>query len=150
MQGESHFDESMLTGESAPVAKARGATAVGGTLNVGNAVLMRATRVGAETVLHSIARLVANAQLSKAPVQAFADRMSAVFVPTVVALASLTALVWWLAGGQEWYDRGISVLCIACPCALGLATPTAVMVGTGVGAQQVLPPSYLSSRCCCS
>lgn len=146
MQGESHFDESMLTGESRPVAKSPGAIAVGGTINVGNAVLMRATRVGAETVLHSIARLVANAQLAKAPVQAFADRMSAVFVPTVVGLACFTAFVWWAVGGQQWYDRGISVLCIACPCALGLATPTAVMVGTGVGAQQVRTPTQHTPR----
>ena len=146
------MDESMVTGESAPVSKAPGDEVIGGTVNCGAAVTMTVARVGSDTVLASIARLVMNAQMSKAPVQAFADRVSSYFVPTIVAVALLTTLVWYTAGAAGAYPRswvpeghsvflfallfGISVLCIACPCALGLATPTAVMVGTGVGAEQ--------------
>jgi P-type Cu+ transporter len=145
------MNEAMVTGESAPVIKEPGNKVVGGTVNCGNAIFMRVTHVGADTVLSSIARLVFNAQMSKAPVQAFADRISGVFVPSIIAVALLTILVWYVAGTAGWYPLswvpsghslflfallfGISVLCISCPCALGLATPTAVMVGTGVAAE---------------
>ncbi|GAB4815110.1 hypothetical protein N2152v2_002156 [Parachlorella kessleri] len=148
--GSSYVDESMLTGESEPVCKMEGAAVIGGTVNVGGPLRIRASRVGADTALAQIVRLVESAQLSKAPIQAFADRVSAVFVPAVVALALLTWLLWFLAGELGWFPAtwlppghscfmfalmfGIAVLVIACPCALGLATPTAVMVGTGVAA----------------
>ncbi|KAL4423767.1 hypothetical protein ABPG75_001068 [Micractinium tetrahymenae] len=150
VEGTSYVDESMLTGESAPVHKQAGDAVFGGTVNVGGALRIRASRVGADTALSQIVRLVENAQLSKAPIQAFADRVSAVFVPVVALLALLTWALWYAAGLAGWYPDswlpqghttflfallfGIAVLVIACPCALGLATPTAVMVGTGVGA----------------
>jgi P-type Cu+ transporter len=150
VQGSTSMDESMVTGESVPVSKAAGDAVIGGTINCGGAVLMIVTRVGSDTVLNHIARLVMHAQMSKAPVQAFADRVSTFFVPLIVAFALLTACVWYVMGALgrfplEWIPRGhsqflfallfgIAVLCVACPCALGLATPTAVMVGTGVAA----------------
>lgn len=145
-----HTDESMITGESLPVLKKIGDGLVGGTLNSGGAFIMRAVRVGADASLSQIIKLVENAQLAKAPIQAFADRISNVFVPFVVAVALTTWFVWYIAGELAMYPDswlpegetkmifaimfGISVLVTACPCALGLATPTAVMVGTGVGA----------------
>lgn len=148
--GASYLDESMLTGESEPVRKGRGDSVFGGTVNVGGPVYVRATRVGADTALSQIVRLVESAQLNKAPIQGFADKVSAVFVPIVVALALLTWLAWYTAGTAGWYPDtwlpqghsvflfsllfGIAVVVIACPCALGLATPTAVMVATGVAA----------------
>jgi Cu+-exporting ATPase len=137
VDGRSAVDESMLTGESMPVEKAPGDEVVGATINKEGALRFRATKVGAETALARIVRLVQEAQGSKAPIQRLADRVSAVFVPAVIALGFLTFLVWWLAVGAGFTPaliRLVAVLVIACPCALGLATPTSVMVGTGKGA----------------
>jgi Cu+-exporting ATPase len=138
VEGRSAVDESMLTGESMPVEKAPGDEVVGATINKVGALRFRATRVGSETALAQIIRLVQEAQGSKAPIQRLADQVSAVFVPTVIALAGGTFLVWWLGVGAGFTPaliRMVAVLVIACPCALGLATPTAVMVGTGKGAK---------------
>jgi Cu+-exporting ATPase len=138
VQGRSAVDESMLTGESMPVEKGPGAEVVGATINKEGALRFRATRVGADTALARIIRLVQEAQGSKAPIQRLADRVAAVFVPTVIALAVATFLVWLLfvgAGFTPALIRLVAVLVIACPCALGLATPTAIMVGTGKGAK---------------
>ncbi|CAD6260040.1 unnamed protein product [Miscanthus lutarioriparius] len=150
--GQSHVNESMITGESRPVAKRKGDTVIGGTVNENGVLHVRATFVGSETALAQIVRLVESAQMAKAPVQKFADQISRVFVPLVIVLSLLTWLVWFLAGRFHGYPYswipssmdsfqlalqfGISVMVIACPCALGLATPTAVMVATGVGASQ--------------
>ncbi|HEY8283629.1 MAG TPA: heavy metal translocating P-type ATPase [Chloroflexota bacterium] len=136
LAGESSVDESMLTGESLPVAKAPGDAVIGATVNGTGLLRVRATAVGRGTVLAGIIRLVEQAQGSKAPVQRLADRISSVFVPIVLVLATLTFLGWLLTGhglGQALVPA-IAVLVIACPCALGLATPTAIMVGTGRGA----------------
>jgi P-type Cu+ transporter len=138
VDGRSAVDESMLTGESMPVEKGPGDEVVGATLNKEGALRFRATRVGAETALARIIRLVQEAQGSKAPIQRLADRVAAVFVPVVIAIALATFAVWWLAVGAGFTAsliRLVAVLVIACPCALGLATPTAVMVGTGKGAR---------------
>ncbi len=138
VDGRSAVDESMLTGESMPAEKAPGDEVVGATINKEGALRFRATKVGAETALARIVRLVQEAQGSKAPIQRLADRVSAIFVPTVIGLAVLTFLVWWLVVGAGFTPaliRLVAVLVIACPCALGLATPTAVMVGTGKGAK---------------
>jgi Cu+-exporting ATPase len=135
--GSSAVDASILTGESRPVEKHPGDSVAGGSVNAGGRLVVRATRVGADTALAQIARLVAEAQSGKARVQRLADRVSAVFVPAVVALA-LATLVGWLVAGQGTADAvsaAVAVLIIACPCALGLATPTALMVGTARGAQ---------------
>jgi P-type Cu+ transporter len=135
--GESAVDQSMLTGESVPVEVAPEATVAGATINTYGRLVVRATAVGAETALAQIARLVAEAQSGKAPVQRLADRVSAVFVPVVIALAVAT-LAGWLgfgANASDAFTAAVAVLIIACPCALGLATPTALMVGTGRGAQ---------------
>jgi P-type Cu+ transporter len=135
--GSSAVDASILTGESRPVEKHPGDDVAGGSVNAGGRLVVRATRVGADTALAQIARLVAEAQSGKARVQRLADRVSAVFVPAVVALA-LATLVGWLVAGQGAGDAvsaAVAVLIIACPCALGLATPTALMVGTARGAQ---------------
>ena len=135
--GSSAVDASILTGESRPVEKHPGDDVAGGSVNAGGRLVVRATRVGADTALAQIARLVAEAQSGKARVQRLADRVSAVFVPAVVALA-LATLVGWLVAGQGAADAisaAVAVLIIACPCALGLATPTALMVGTARGAQ---------------
>ena len=136
-EGVSAIDRSTLTGESVPVDAVQGDDVAGGTLNTYGRLVVRATRVGAETALAQIARLVAEAQAGKAPVQRLADRVSGVFVPVVLALALATLAGWLLAGGgvSEAFTAAVSVLIIACPCALGLATPTALMVGTGRGAQ---------------
>src|SRR5262249_31575070 len=128
---------SLLTGESIPVEVTIGADVAGATVNTYGRLVVRATRVGADTALAQIARLVEAAQSGKAPVQRLADRISAVFVPIVLVLSLLT-LAGWLAFGasaSSAFTAAVSVLIIACPCALGLATPTALMVGTGRGAQ---------------
>ena len=136
--GHSTIDESMLTGESMPVEKGPGDTVTGATVNSVGAFQYRATKVGADTALAQVIRLVREAQGSKAPIQRLADRVASVFVPVVIGLALATFLVWWLAvdaGFTPALIRMVAVLVIACPCALGLATPTAVMVGTGRGAR---------------
>jgi Cu+-exporting ATPase len=135
--GASAVDQSMLTGESVPAEIVPGDDVAGATINTYGRLVVRATKVGAETALAQIARLVAEAQAGKAPVQRLADRVSAVFVPIVIALALATLVGWLAAGGSasDAFTAAVSVLIIACPCALGLATPTALMVGTGRGAQ---------------
>jgi len=138
IEGHSAVDESMLTGESLPVDKGPGSEMVGGTINKQGLLKFEATRVGAQTALAQIIRLVEEAQGSKAPIQRLADRVSGVFVPVVIALALLTFLGWLLIGNVGFTQSMIfmvAVLVIACPCALGLATPTAIMVGTGKGAE---------------
>lgn len=137
IEGSSTVDESMLTGEPFPVAKATGSRVFGATMNRTGSFQYRATQVGSETVLAQIVRLVEEAQGSKAPIQRLADRIAAVFVPTVVAIALLAFVLWWWFGSSPIFAlvTFISVLIIACPCALGLATPTAIMVGTGRGAE---------------
>jgi P-type Cu+ transporter len=135
--GESTVDESMLTGESRAVAKSQRDKVYAGTLNHDGMLVCEATGVGSATLLASIVRLVAEVQGSKAPIQRLADRVAGVFVPTVVVVAVLTfVLTWWFGGGATpALVNAVAVLVIACPCALGLATPTAIMVGTGRGAQ---------------
>ncbi|MBI4506626.1 MAG: copper-translocating P-type ATPase, partial [Chloroflexi bacterium] len=139
LSGSSTVDESMLTGESMPVLKQPGDEVAGATLNRTGAFRMRATRVGRDTVLAHIIRLVEEAQGSKAPIQRLADLIAAYFVPAVIALAMLTFVVWLAFGPPPAFTRAllafVSVLIIACPCAMGLATPTAIMVGTGKGAE---------------
>jgi Cu+-exporting ATPase len=136
-EGTSAVDASMLTGEPVPVEVGPGDQVVGGTVNAGGRLVVRATQVGADTQLAQMARLVEEAQSGKAPVQRLADRVSAVFVPVVIALAVATLGVWLGAGeGREAaFTAAVAVLIIACPCAIGLATPTALLVGTGRGAQ---------------
>ena len=139
LEGRTSVDESLVTGEPFPVEKGPGGSLTGGTLNQHGSVLMRAERVGADTLLAGIVRLVGEAQRSRAPVQQLADRVSAVFVPAVVVTAVVTGVVWALVGPEPRLAHAVvnavAVLIIACPCALGLATPMAVMVGTGRGAQ---------------
>ena len=136
-EGTSAVDASMLTGESVPVEVGPGDAVTGATVNAGGRLVVRATRVGNDTALAQIARLVTAAQSGKAPVQRLADRVSAVFVPIVIALAVATLAYWLLDGASAAYafEAAVAVLIIACPCALGLATPTALLVGTGRGAQ---------------
>ena len=136
IDGASAVDESMLTGESIPVDKQVGDTVAGATINANGVLTIRATRVGSDTALAQIVRLVEEAQGSRAPVQRLADRISAVFVPAVLVIALVTLAGWWIVGGDatKGLVAAVAVLIIACPCALGLATPTAIMVGTGRGA----------------
>ena len=136
VEGSSTVDESMVTGESLPVAKKPGDPVTGATVNRGGVLTVRATRIGEETLLAQIVRMVREAQADKAPIQRFADRVSGVFVPVVIALALLTFLLWFQVLHQEFlfaFKLAIAVVVIACPCAMGLATPTAIMVGSGVG-----------------
>jgi len=136
-EGSSAVDMSMLTGESVPVEVSPGSELAGATVNAGGRLVVRATKVGADTALAQIAKLVTDAQTGKAPVQRLADRVSGIFVPIVLGLAAAT-LGFWLASGESAsfaFTAAVAVLIIACPCALGLATPTALMVGTGRGAQ---------------
>jgi len=137
LEGESQVDESMLTGEPLPVPKALGAALTGGSINGEGRVLMQVTAVGQETVLAAIIRLVEDAQAGKPPIQRLADQVSAVFVPVVLGLALITLVAWWWHGGalEPALIHAVAVLVIACPCALGLATPAAIMAGTGVAAR---------------
>ena len=143
VSGESAVDESMLTGESAPVPKRAGARVIGGTINRTGALRYRATTLGADSVLAQIVRLMRDAQGSRAPIQNLADRISGVFVPVVVSIAIATFVVWFVAGdlagatapAVHAFAAAVAVLIIACPCAMGLAVPTAVMVATGRGAE---------------
>ena len=136
--GSSSVDEAMLTGESMPVAKAAGDDVFGATINVSGAFLMIASKVGEDTVLAQIVRMVSEAQGNKAPIQRLADRVSGIFVPIVLGIALATAIGWYLGTGDiaRSFVPAVAVLLIACPCSLGLATPTAIMVGTGVGARR--------------
>ncbi len=137
LEGRSHADESMLTGESLPVPKQAGDPVTGGTVNQEGLLRIRVTAVGAQSMLGRIIELVESAQAKKAPIQRLVDRVSAVFVPVVLAIALLTLLAWGLSSG-DWEAailNAVAVLVIACPCALGLATPTAIMAGTGVAAK---------------
>jgi Cu+-exporting ATPase len=165
IQGESVCDESIITGESLPVEKKTGSILIGGTINQNGTLIMEATHVGKDTALSQIVRLVEEAQTSKAPIQQYADRIAGIFVPIVCGVSVLTLFAWCIIGIVNFdlikqyspYHRGtghdvsnfemtielafqfaITVLCVSCPCALGLATPTAVMVGTGVGASNGL------------
>jgi Cu+-exporting ATPase len=139
LQGSSYIDESMLTGEPVPVSRGAGDRVIGATLNRNGAFHLSVTRVGQDTVLSQIIRLVQQAQGSKAPIQRLADRISAVFVPVVLAVALATFVVWFNFGPEPAHLHGlvaaVTVLIIACPCAMGLAVPTAVMVSTGRGAE---------------
>lgn len=136
-EGQSHLDESLLTGESLPVAKGEGDPVTGGAINGEGLLLIMTSAVGAESTLSRIIRLVENAQATKAPIQRLVDRISAVFVPVVLVVAAMTLLIgWWLTGEVAGpLINAVAVLVIACPCALGLATPTVIMAGTGVGAR---------------
>ena len=138
LDGSSSVDESLMTGESIPVEKSAGKQVIGGAVNATGALLMRAERVGGETMLAQIVRMVGEAQRSRAPVQKLADRVSAYFVPAVVGVAAITFVAWSIFGPEPRMSHAllnaIAVLIIACPCALGLATPMAIMVGTGRGA----------------
>ncbi len=138
LEGESNVDESMVTGEPIAVAKKYEDKLIGGTINTTGTLLMRATKVGSDTLLAQIIEMVANAQRSRAPIQKLADKVAGYFVPAVVAIAVIAFFAWWLWGPQPRLAyavvSAVAVLIIACPCALGLATPVSIMVGTGRGA----------------
>ncbi len=140
LSGSSSVDEAMLTGESIPVSKDLGDNVFGSTINQSGALTVKATRVGAETALAQIIRLVEEAQGSKAPIQRIADKVASIFTPTVLGIAVITFLLWMFLPANPSFSRAmlnfVSVLIIACPCAMGLATPTAVMVGTGAAAEK--------------
>jgi len=139
VEGRSDVDESMVTGEPIPVEKARGSRVTGGTVNTTGSFVMRAERIGADTLLAQIVRMVSEAQRSRAPIQRLADLVSSWFVPAVVLIAAVTFFVWGFFGPEPRLAyavvNAVAVLIIACPCALGLATPMSIMVGTGRGAQ---------------
>ncbi len=138
-EGSSYVDESMLSGEPIPVSKEQGSKVFAGTINQKGAFKFRAERVGSDTLLAHIIHMVQDAQGSKAPIQKLVDKVAAIFVPTIIGIAVVAFLVWWLLDPAEGFTRGmlalVTVLIIACPCALGLATPTAIMVGIGKGAE---------------
>ncbi len=137
VEGASQINESLITGESLPVDKHAGDKVTGGAINADGLLLVRTQAVGGETTLSRIIRLVEDAQAAKAPIQHLVDKVSAIFVPVVLLLALLTMLGWWFATGEleNAIINAVAVLVIACPCALGLATPTAIMAGTGVAAR---------------
>ncbi|MCF8068688.1 MAG: heavy metal translocating P-type ATPase [Desulfobacterales bacterium] len=137
IEGKTSVDESMITGESLPVDKNSGDSVIGGTINQAGYLKFKATRVGNKTALSQIIKLVQEAQGSKAPIQAIADRVAGIFVPSIITIAFLTFVIWWALTGDFVTSmiRLVAVLVIACPCALGLATPTAIMAGTGKGAE---------------
>jgi Cu+-exporting ATPase len=138
IDGRSAVDESMLSGESLPVNKSAGSPVIGATVNKQGRLTIRADKVGAETALAQIIRLVEQAQGSKAPIQRLADQVASVFVPAVLVIATLTLLGWLVIGHVGFTAalvNAVAVMVIACPCALGLATPTAIMAGTGRGAE---------------
>ena len=137
-EGISNVDESMLTGEPIPVEKNKNDKVTGGTINTDGRLLFKATAVGKDTVLSRIVKMVQDAQGSRAPIQNITDRIASIFVPSIIILAFLTFILWWVAGGAfvPAMIRMVAVLVIACPCALGLATPTAIMAGTGKGAEK--------------
>ncbi|HEY9410454.1 MAG TPA: copper-translocating P-type ATPase, partial [Jiangellaceae bacterium] len=140
LEGRSALDESLVTGESMPVTKAAGDVVIGGTINTTGALLIEAQRVGTDTVLSRIVALVAEAQRSRAPIQRTADRVAGIFVPAVIGIALLAFVVWFLVGPDPRFAHGmiaaVAVLIIACPCALGLATPISIKVGVGRGAER--------------
>jgi P-type Cu+ transporter len=137
VEGSSHIDESLITGESLPVSRQQGDKVTGGAINADGLLLVRTVAIGAETTLSRIIRMVENAQSAKAPIQHLVDKVSAVFVPVVLLIALTTVVGWWFTSGniEIAIINAVAVLVIACPCALGLATPAAIMVGTGIGAQ---------------
>ena len=137
LEGSSSIDESMLTGESLPVEKHTGDSVIGATVNHAGSFVMEAEKIGKDTALSQIIRLVEDAQGHKAPIQKIADKVAGVFVPAIIGIAILTFILWSIITGeiQKAIINAVSVLVIACPCALGLATPTAIMVGTGKGAE---------------
>jgi Cu+-exporting ATPase len=137
-EGASHVDESLITGESLPVAKGIGERVTGGSVNNDGLLVIETLAIGAETTLARIIRLVESAQAAKAPIQRLVDKVSAVFVPVVIGIAAVTLVAWGLTTGnwEQAVLNAVAVLVIACPCALGLATPAAIMAGTGVAARR--------------
>ena len=138
LEGETSIDESMVTGESIPVDKSVGDAVIGSTINNSGTIIFRAEKVGSETMLAQIVDFVKKAQTSRAPIQDLTDKISGIFVPAVVILGLLTFWIWFVFLGESFVTSllyGVAVLIIACPCALGLATPTALMVGTGRSAK---------------